>query len=358
MPKTTKRAVRCRFFCFTENNPTKHYDWEELKGKGARYLIYQKEVGKDATEAKEHFQGYIEFNQPITIRTLSRFLGGRTHNERAFSPDDARDYCLKDNTRLEGPWEYGKRTTQGHRTDLELFRDAIAEGVGDSDLLELHTKEIARYPKFIDFVRNALQIPRSTPPEVIVLMGPTGCGKSWTARHSADNLGLDIHTQDPESQWWSGYVNQKAVIIDEFAGQISFRSLNMLLDRYPHKVAVKGSYREFNSTHIFITTNIHPRRWYQDLSSSLVDTFMRRISHLFVYSDKTHTFVEEEIKKPNPVLEVPPLILLDGSSLFGAPSSISQSSEESLEQSSSPPPGVPSPLAPIELGDSLLQEDP
>lgn len=58
--------------------------------------------------------------RPSTIATrLQQELGRRPHVEIAIKPEDAKQYCRKPDSRLEGPWEYGHCTTgQGTYTSL------------------------------------------------------------------------------------------------------------------------------------------------------------------------------------------------------------------------------------------------
>jgi len=55
------------------------------------------------------------------------------------------------------------------------------------------------------------------------------------------------------------------VLIDDFSGAASHIRLQNLLritDRYPMSVPVKGGFVNWAAQRIYITTNIHPRAWY------------------------------------------------------------------------------------------------
>ena len=41
-------------------------------------------------------------------KTNTSFYESKSHYERARRNSDARDYCLKQNSRVSGPWEFGE----------------------------------------------------------------------------------------------------------------------------------------------------------------------------------------------------------------------------------------------------------
>lgn len=132
---TTSRA---RHWCFTLNNPTEQ-ELLTLSGLSATspactYLVYQIEEGWNGTR---HVQGYIEFNTAFRFTTVKRLICPRVHLEkRRGSRDQARDYCMKEETRIEGPYEYGTWIPggQGRRTDLHFIREKIIEGTTEIEL--------------------------------------------------------------------------------------------------------------------------------------------------------------------------------------------------------------------------------
>jgi len=63
--------------------------------------------------------------------------------------------------------------------------------------------------------------------------------------------------------WWDGYKQHKAVIIDDFYGWLKYDELLKITDRYPYQVPIKGGFENFTSEHIYITSNIDVDRWYK-----------------------------------------------------------------------------------------------
>ncbi len=93
-----------RAVVFTLNNPTDPipFDVEKMD-----YLVYQREVGANGTP---HFQGYCEFKIQKRLGAVKELLGGASvHIERRFgTQEQAIKYAKKEDTRVEGPWEFGE----------------------------------------------------------------------------------------------------------------------------------------------------------------------------------------------------------------------------------------------------------
>lgn len=106
-------ALQVRAVVITINNPTGPIAWPEY----VRYGVYQREKGEQGTE---HFQGYVEFSTKKTFAALKTWLPTAHFEVRKGTREQARNYCMKEDTRVDGPWEHGTwATQQGKRTDLE-----------------------------------------------------------------------------------------------------------------------------------------------------------------------------------------------------------------------------------------------
>jgi len=103
-----------RFWCFTLNNPEHSLeDWPD----SVSYYIYQGEIGENGTY---HFQGYIEFKSNQRLSYCKQILPTAHWELRRGTAAEARDYCQKEDSRVEGPWEFGTISKgQGRRTDLD-----------------------------------------------------------------------------------------------------------------------------------------------------------------------------------------------------------------------------------------------
>ena len=236
-----------------------------LTSPDVRFAIFQKEE-----VTTPHLQGYIEF---ATRRHLNRVkrtrsLDGAHWEPRKGTAEQAIEYCSKEESRVDGPFEVGKRPSpsqQGKRTDLEIATDLLKQGKTVASLAESCPTVFVKYFRGLNALANTLQAPRSSPPVVWLLVGPPGAGKTrWAYEHAGD---ADSLWSSPLSggQWFDGYSNQKYALLDDFAGKMSkfgLTDLLRLLDRYKLLVPIKGGFASWCPSSILITSNYHPREWY------------------------------------------------------------------------------------------------
>lgn len=278
---------KSRNWCFTQFNTDVDSDelWTLLSDSGAKYAIYQKE---QASTGRLHWQGYVQFKNPKAFNTVRKVLHPQTHWEAQKGTNvQARSYCSKEETRVLGPFEFGEFSEgQGCRNDLKAFRDALKEGKTDLDLLDEHYIQVAKFPKFISFVRGATAQPRDFKSEVTVLHGKPGTGKT---RRAMEHSGIEntFVVSKPDSGrplWWDGYLPCKhtTVVFDDFYGWVPWSFLLQCLDRYPFRVEIKGGSLPFRPKHIFITSNSEPHEWYdlEKIKGADLHALLRRIENI------------------------------------------------------------------------------
>lgn len=78
---------------------------EQLDANYIKYGIWQQE--RCPTTGRLHLQCYFEFKKPMRMRAVKGALGDATaHVEpRRGTREDAREYCRKEESRVDGPWE-------------------------------------------------------------------------------------------------------------------------------------------------------------------------------------------------------------------------------------------------------------
>lgn len=281
--------ARYRNWCFTYNNPPENPEqFLELLGSipDIRYAVFQ---GEESETGTPHYQGYMEFTRQVSIGTLRRYK--IMHYERRMgSRVQARDYCMKEDSRVAGPWEYGEWSNtngQGKRTDLIAFRDAVRSGANKRKMIDDHPLSMARYPRFYATIRSTIRPVRVEELNVRLNYGTTGTGKTRYAFDMYPDL-FEIPISNG-TQWFDGYDLHKNVLFDDFCGAASKVALDntlKLLDRYPRQVPVKGEYTWWLPTNIVVTTNIHPRRWYNwEDRQSQYDALRRRITEVWEYTE-------------------------------------------------------------------------
>lgn len=110
----------------TRNNPEKSTDeYLELfqKGTGAVYVVGQLEKGKEGTP---HVQFYVNFKTQQRISRLTKF-DPKGHYIGVNLDNGVAKYCMKEDTRVEGPFEFGvKPVERNSKTDWEEVKQAAA----------------------------------------------------------------------------------------------------------------------------------------------------------------------------------------------------------------------------------------
>lgn len=260
---------RVRAWCFTYNN----YDEEVVEffqnicPRDASYIVFGKEEGENKTP---HLQGYIEFPNARRGSAMRKLVNGKAHWEvRIGTAEEASDYCKKGNQPKEewkllkkkGPkygmgaiiFEKGNISEQGKRKDLEEVADLVMEGASLKEIGSTYPVQFIKYHKGIIALKSALYEHRTTKPVVIWRYGETGLGKTRRAREAHASVYIKDGTQ-----WWDGYEQQEAIIIDDFDGRWPIRDLLRLLDYGPYQGQYKGGYIAINSSTIYITCDRNP----------------------------------------------------------------------------------------------------
>jgi len=271
-------------WCFTLNNPDEgekaalvlFKEWDH-----AKYGVFQYETGESGTL---HAQGYIEFTSNKRLAAV-RHLLPRAHWEIARgSAEENTKYCTKEQGRVGEPYIFGdiKKSGQGSRNDLVTVKSMLDQGASDAAVADVCFGSWVRYHNAFAIYRGLASQKRDWAMFVVVVCGPPGSGKSGLAREIG---GPDAYWWPGGGEWFDGYESQRVVVLDEFAGGLSWTLLLRLLDRYPLQVQVKGGFREMVARTIFITSNKRPDDWYdREKFGDRLGALFRRIS-LFMWLD-------------------------------------------------------------------------
>jgi len=289
---------QARNWCFTINNPSESPDEliELFKAeKRVRYLVFQREKGDEETI---HYQGYCEFSSPVKLGGVKK-IHARAHWEvRRGTREQARDYCVKEDSRIEGPWEFGEwGQTRGQRTDLEALYKAARTMSTLQEVAEAFPASYMRHYKAVRHVRQlkAFDKPkREKPLEVFLYYGPPGTGKTRRAYEEAPDLyAIPLGKQ----LWFDNYAGEPIVLIDDFSGSLRLVDTLRMFDRYPIQVPVKGDFVWWCPERIYVTSNVHPRNWYN--YSTRADSYAaltRRFTKVIHFPDDKVYQTEEEVE--------------------------------------------------------------
>lgn len=240
-----------------------------------RYIQWQLELCPK-TERK-HYQGWCQLKSPHRGSYIQKKWGCKFHFEKMGGSDDENAiYCSKDNTKLDGPWELGKRVKQGQRCDIEDMIADIKDNKKDIYIVENHGPTFLKYSRGAEKIKSIYQRQDKTfrNVQVEVLWGDAGSGKTRRAVESSDDYYI-LGDDGDGSVWFDGYDGEKTLILDDFYGWIKYPVILRMLDGYQNRQKIKGSFVYAKWTKVIITSNAPPEEWY---AQGLTPALSRRIS--------------------------------------------------------------------------------
>lgn len=328
MPKLKKKAPKQlpqkRTWCFTCYDMSKYEAWKllDLESLGIRYVIYQKE--NCPSTKRDHLQCYGEFTGAIRTPQVQKKLGvpGMHCEIRIGTQDDARDYCMKEDNayfrnnhakwfldgedkglRIEGTEivELGTYIkTKGKRNDLHDVADLIREGASENDIWKAYPNTYMRVTRGIRAglaMQQMDNMNQYAPIVTSVYWGETGAGKNRKifADEGPANCYLANIVRSGKNNfrlWMDGYIGQPVLVINEFYGQLSTATLQGLLEPYRLRHEVKCAFIVSQWTKIYITSNCHPKDWYNswnNIPDQVALSIMNRITNIKAFAVKIGT---------------------------------------------------------------------
>lgn len=175
----------------------------------------------------------------------------------------------------------GEPTKQGARSDLYELCDSIAQGeLTPEDIALVNPEKFHQYGRTFDKVEDIRlrSLYRTEMPQCFWLWGKTDVGKSHIAFEGYTPQTHYVWKND--NGWQDGYRQQQYCIINEFRGEIPYRELLQLIDKWPHFLRRRN--REpmpFTSPRIIITSPMPPEMVYcqQVTKVDSIDQLLRRL---------------------------------------------------------------------------------
>ncbi len=255
--------------CVLNNPAIDDCDFFTLEDEIVQYAVWQHEVG--AKNGTPHLQGYVQFTDRKSLATVKDIYPTAHWEIAQGDAESNKKYCTKDETRDGETFEIGVMIIKGQRTDILVVRKAIEDGVPEKVIAHDYFSTWVRCFKAFERYRFLVQPKREWPTQVIVLTGPTGCGKSRYIHSKCLNPYRQCN-----KDWFTHYSGEEDVIMDEFYGsRFSYSYLLQLLDRYPFSVGTKGNEVNFIPKRIWLTSNKMPWQWYENMPQA---PLMRRIT--------------------------------------------------------------------------------
>lgn len=290
--------MAARQWCFTihadESNgdhalwPLSTADDHPLSGwvsnKYFRFCFYS--VERCPRTRRIHLQGFLCLSERMRLSALKKEYHKTAHWETSRGTfEQNMEYCSKDKSHLCGPFQMGEPPAQGKRNDLETLHTMVKAKATNSEILEATNGKAARFEKCINFMRFVTMEKESDRQlqgvKVMVLYGPTGCGKTYAAINiitGGNYYKIETPSKAGDKLWFNGYEGQPYLILDDFSGGIDYRYLLVLLDKYKMKVEIKGGHTWACWTTVIITSNVHPSHWYSPTIDSA--PLQRRINEI------------------------------------------------------------------------------
>lgn len=291
-----------RRWCFTSYTP-EHTTGALENAPNFRGLAGQLEICPST--AREHFQGYVEFSKPIRLSGLKKICG-TTHWELAKGTQlQCITYCTKDESRKENATPRIdpslKSGGQGARNDISESARKIATGEwGRQEVADNAPELILKFSRGVnELLRMAGQ--KSAREQrlglrVVILWGDAGSGKTRYAFGNGESVFI-LERSNSDNIWWDGYEHESTLLIDDFYGWCKHSLLLRLLDIYPCRLDVKGGSTYAAWDTVYITSNKHPREWYNKSKIWEDDQALQRRIHEIWHCKKTffgYTWTEEK----------------------------------------------------------------
>ena len=256
----------------------------ELSDKEASYHEYKDEIRAVAwatevcpTTQREHHQGYIQTVKRARHKKVQKLLKSPTAHIEVMRGSilDSEIYCEKTGVLNV----LGEFVRQGKRTDLATAAKMLSDGKTMRDVLDTDVDLFAHNHKALQVMKGIYDRDnRQGDREVTttVLVGLSGSGKSHQVMGLDDLFVLDAGASGDFQ--FDGYDGERNLLIDDFNGWIKYTFLLRVLDKYRLSLNVKHGRTWANWDNVYITTNVRPAYWYNNIQTA---NLQRRVTSVY-----------------------------------------------------------------------------
>ena len=200
----------------------------------------------------------------------------QAHIEIARNPLESYNYCGKDESRVEGPLEFGPipKPRKNVKGDTAAFNKACIEEGPEKMVAEgkLHMRDYMRVKQAtILYKLNTEKLDENPELKNEWIWGPPGAGKSRQARDENPELYVKAL-----NKWWDGYKGEPAVLLDDVGHDHKFLGyfLKVWGDHYPFNAEVKGGTSRIRPKKVIVTSNYKPEEIWTD--KAMISAIQRR----------------------------------------------------------------------------------
>lgn len=225
---------------------------------GAAYAVGQLECCP-GTE-RLHVQAFLNFKKPVRPSKIKK-ADGDVHIEAIKRDNGAKDYCMKEETRVAGPWSFGvKPYRANNKADWkEVWANACA---GNLEAIP-ESIRVIHYNKLKAIAKDHMKFTDKDHLRGLWIFGDAGAGKSrWVREHCP---AAELYPKLC-NKWWDGYTGQKFVVMDDFGPQhvVLAQQLKIWADRYGCILETKGGAVADNYEWFIITSQYQPIEIFKD----------------------------------------------------------------------------------------------
>jgi len=271
-----------------------------------KYCVFQYEKG-----STYHIQGFIIYPESKRFKNVKQeFL--TAHLEPADGTNfECRNYCMKEETRVAGPFEFGDFAEMKSRTDILQFHEELEEGASNMELKASFPNLYSSYgpAKIESFRQDYFKDKYSSEMrdvKVTFIYGKTRTGKT---SFIYDNFPMSeiCRVTDYDRGTFENYQQQKVLVLDEFTGEIKINYLNNLLDKYPVDLSARFANRMACYNEVYIISNLSLKQLYkeeQNNSPEVYEAFLARIKNIIHFTDVGKYVYEMKDGKVDPSNEI------------------------------------------------------
>ena len=230
--------MTCNNFLCTWNLGDEEVDhWKDLlKGildlTKARYAVGQLEKGEEKDHP--HIQFFLNFKKPVRVTAITKHQK-RIHVEKVKVNNGADKYCMKEETRVDGPVEFGEKPVERNKkVDWEEVWKKAKEGKIEEIPASIR---VIHYNKLKSIAKDNMEFKDCDHLRGIWIYGEAGAGKSKWAREQSKSIYPKLC-----NKWWDGYQGEDVVVMDDIMPEHKFLSqqLKIWSDRYDCILETKG----------------------------------------------------------------------------------------------------------------------